>query len=191
VDRYSYSEERCAQYSYPKESVAAFYFNNGEWTWRPFENAPKNLRHNILGSPPTGKRDTVSLQSSEKEFRHGSSYGLPLAEKFIPEHIKWEHSCPRISPLPNLERDESTEQYRNLVPKTLGVRLLSTRSDTIHITRREDYRGVLAVGRVDDEFLLVGCFAHEKLLSSMKYRADFKLPLARSIAIVIGTLVSH
>jgi hypothetical protein len=142
----------------PEGKRGTFYFTGKEWVATPFENAPKGLRHNILQSYPiSGDGSIVHANDQAKQPAKWNTIGVVLTERFIPQHIEWEHSCPRINPIASPEETQSVNQFLSLSSKPLVVKVLSAHHDVIRIDRVEDYRSIFAQRKFKDEFVIKDC----------------------------------
>lgn len=150
----------CEKYGYPKESVVAFYLKGKDWVATPFEKAPNELRYNLLGSNPTSGsvvRASDSVKQPHQKYRT-EPMGFLLTERFIPQQIAWEHSCPRINPNASSEQHQSVQEFLSLKVNEPSVKVLAVLDDVVRVDLRENYFGVLARQDISkDEFVVSGC----------------------------------
>lgn len=147
--------EPCEKYGYPKESVVAFYYSGSTWIASKFEDAPKGLRTNLLTSPPFDERVVFANDLIKQRYDHRTK---GFVDGYIQQHIKSEHSCPRINPTAAPEQVQSVNEYLTIKSKHPTIDVLSVYDNIIRIDNIWDYRGVLAKrDPLNDEFIVSGC----------------------------------
>jgi len=142
----------CEKYGNPAESVAAFSWRNGQWSWQPFEKAPSTLKQNILRSSPFNKEPLVTIALKRSYLRND---GIELRKGFIPEHVKWHHACHRINPPPDPNYQRSINEYMDMPRIALTASVVETKDDVISLTR-EDNQAMMGLGS-EDQRKLIGC----------------------------------
>lgn len=142
--------ESCEKFGNPAESVAAFTWNNGKWTWRPYREVPRQLKLNLMRSLPRNDETRVTIEAKRKN----RELGVELAKGFIPQHVKWEHSCHRINPPPDPEYERALRQFMDGEWLSLIGKVVETMEDPVAMTLQED-RALF--GMPGDQHDIVGC----------------------------------